>query len=252
MLDESNEIDHLKVETNRLLLEYRDTQDKECRDLIFSYNIGLVYMEVNEFLKANSSIPNNKETKDELIQLGSLGLVEAIEKFDFSKGNTLSSYAHNYILNALRNYFSENRLIYLPKDIRISLSKINSAKQALFLHLGHEPTLQDVSSKVGIPVDEIEKILAYDKKIIVDDDALEYIDSNNSESAEEQAKTLIANEIIDDFLFSLSERDRDIFSSRHFHNVPYKTLAMKYQLSIPGVKLIDKSIEERLWKILKG
>lgn len=240
----------IRKETNQLLEVYRKNHDIQIRNQIFEYNIGLIYLEVNSFIRCYS-LSNSKDVRDELIQLASLGLLEAIEKFDPSKGTSLGSFSSRFINNSLRSYFSENRIIYLPKDVTLRINKIKETRNELLSSLHRQPTIEEIAVKLNLSTEEVENALLYDKMALMNDDLEEAESIHFSQSAEESALNEMKNDAIEKFLESLSDKEREILISHKLLDQPYQTCADKYHLSIVRVREIEQNCLKRLKKILE-
>lgn len=116
----------------------------------------------------------------DLIQDGSLGLMKAIDKFDFNKGAKLSTHATWWIRQAiLRSLANNSRLVRVPEHLNANISKVMKACNALRLETGTEPTDQEISDATQIPVDKISNLrLLGSRTVSLDASANEYGDTS--------------------------------------------------------------------------
>jgi RNA polymerase sigma factor (sigma-70 family) len=96
----------------------------------------------------------------DLVQEGNLGLIHAVEKFDWQKGFKFSTYATVWIQQAImRGIANTGRTIRLPEPIRDALARVQNAEHCLTLKLGRPPTLAELGTEVELPEDELIELL---------------------------------------------------------------------------------------------
>ena len=159
----------------RAALEERADRGRQAFDRFVSANLRLVVSEAHKFAR------RSRLGLDELIQEGNLGLIRAVEKFDWRRGFKFSTYATWWIRRALqRGTADKERTIRLPTGVHASLLKVRAAQSRLATELGRPPCLDELSDATDLSEDQIRQVLAadfavmsLDKSVTAEDDAAE-------------------------------------------------------------------------------
>lgn len=136
-----------------LLRQYHQSPSTNRRNQLVQLNLGLVRKEVHLRLDRCS------ESYDDLLQVGCLGLIRAIERFDLSKGNAFSSFAVPYIRGEIQHYLRDKSpSVRIPRHW-VSLNR-QATKVAQTLHhqLDRDPTKAEVAAALNISPDELQEI----------------------------------------------------------------------------------------------
>ena len=116
--------------------------DKEARDALVEENVGLIWSIVRRFAGRGC------ETED-LFQIGSIGLMKAIDKFDTAFDVKFSTYAVPMIMGEIKRFLRDDGIIKVSRSIREMGIRVSASRQKLSGTLGREPTLEELAEDVG-------------------------------------------------------------------------------------------------------
>lgn len=139
----------LKGETAELLQLYHQSQDAALRNRLVNLNLGLVRREAHRWMRQSD------ESFDDLMQVGSLGLIRAIERFDLSKGYAFSSFAIPYIRGEIQHYLRDrSSTVRIPRKWQTLAHQSRQAITALRVELHRQPTEQEIADRLEISLAE--------------------------------------------------------------------------------------------------
>lgn len=135
---------------NQVLLEkYRQNGKLEVRNQIMELNLGLVRKEAIHWVNQCG------ECYDDLLQIGCLGLIRAIERFDIQKGYAFSSFAIPYIKGEIQHYLRDKGYsIRIPRRYLELKTQSNKVVRQLRTELNRQPTDSEIAGKIGISIKE--------------------------------------------------------------------------------------------------
>ncbi|AFY80836.1 RNA polymerase sigma factor SigF [Oscillatoria acuminata] len=143
----------LKSESLELLREYQTSPTTHLRNRIVQLNVGLVRKEVHHWMQQCT------ESYDDLLQVGCLGLIRAIERFDMSKGHAFSSFAVPYIRGEIQHYLRDKSpSVRIPRHWLTLQRQATKEIQKLQESLNRHPSDVEVASALKISVTEWQEI----------------------------------------------------------------------------------------------
>lgn len=203
-------------------------------------NEKLVYSIINEY--------SNKETIDDLYQVGMMAVMKAAKNFDESKGVKFSSYAYYYIKGEVLKYIRENRCMRLSKDMVKNYIKIIKAKEYIYKTYGRNVTSEELSKLTNIDEIKINEIVS----------ACSIIESLDSTINEEDDYTLLdtikSNEkvssidliLLKDAISSLDKEEQQFIYERYYNNKSQTEIAKEKNTTQVKVYRYERSLLDKM------
>ena len=142
----SNE--YANEENWRKAIEEAQKGDRKIRDALVSENMGLVYMVAKRF-------QGRGVEEEELTQIGAIGLIKAIDKFDSKLPYTFSTYAVPMIMGEIRRFLRDDNMIHISRQVKENARKIAIVKEKMKKTENKDPTLEELQRETGLSYEDL-------------------------------------------------------------------------------------------------
>lgn len=236
---------------NRLaeLISHAHEGDKAARDRLVSDNLGLVHIVVRRF-------ENRGHDREELFQIGCIGLMKAIDKFDLSLNLAFSTYAVPMITGEIRRFLRDDGMVKVSRTLKENGYRISKAKEYLAGELEREPSLMEVAAATGLSVEEIVMATEANREIesiyrpVYEKDGNEMLLIDQIGGAyqgdEPEKEAVLDHLVIQQLLGSLEERERQLLKLRYFENKTQTEVAKIMGMTQVQVSRMEKKTLYRL------
>ncbi len=231
-----------KISTLELLEKVR-SGDEQAKELVVNQNLGLVWSIVHRF-------KNNHYDKDDLFQIGCIGLMKAINNFNPEYKVQFSTYAVPIIMGEIKRYFRDDGTIKVSRSLKELNVKINKAKEILQNRMGDEPRVEDIATYLEVDVQDVIEAI----------DASYYPTSLSEPIYEKDGSTIYMEERVEDVkdkmwfekialdmeIKKLDEKERLILYMRYQLEYNQERVARRLQISQVQVSRLEKKIIAKL------
>ena len=231
--------------TNEELLKQANSGSREALDLLVEKNSGLVFSIVKRFL-------NRGYDKEDLYQIGCIGLIKAIRKYDDSFNTQFSTYAVPLIMGEIKRFLRDDGLVKISRALKENAIKIKLAIDFYFAKNGVEPTVLELSNHLKLSEDDVVMALetlrpteSLNAVINEEDKNPVYLidkisDTVNSESREFEKL------VLKDLISELAPREKQIIAMRYFKGATQMKVANMLGISQVQVSRMEKKILENM------
>ena len=216
-LKEIGKVPLLSAEEEIELAKRMENGDQEAKKRLAEANLRLVVRIAKRYVGRGMLFLD-------LIQEGNLGLIKAVEKFDYRKGYKFSTYATWWIRQAITRAIADQaRTIRIPVHMVETINKLIRVSRQLLQELGREPTPEEISEEMGMPVDRVREILKISQEPVSletpigeeeDSHLGDFIQDDNVPVPAEAASFTLLREQLVEVLGTLTEREQKVLRLR--------------------------------------
>ena len=222
------------------LLRLSRAGDRKAREKLIEGNLRLVLSVIQRFDKRG-------ESPDDLFQVGCIGLIKAISNFDPGKNVRFSTYGVPMIAGEVRRYLRDNSAIRVSRSLRDVAYRVLQCKEAMTIQLGRDPSLEEISRELALPVEEVSEALdavsapvsLYDPVYADGGDPLTVMDQvRDTKNTEGSWMEHIA---LKEAFKALGQREKQILSMRFYDGKTQMEVASLVGISQAQVSRLEKN-----------
>lgn len=233
------------MEHTKELIENAHKGDKAARDTLITENMGLIWSIVRRFTGRGYDM-------EDLFQIGSIGLIKAVDKFDTSYDVRFSTYAVPMITGEIKRFLRDDGIIKVSRTLKETVVKVQRAKESLQKQDGREPTIDEISKEIGILSEDI--VMAMESgleieslyKTIYQGDGNSILLIDRLEERKNNNETVVNKIVLKQLLEGLSDKERMIIEMRYFDEKTQTEIAKRMGISQVQVSRMEKKILSKM------
>ena len=231
-------------ETMRLI-EMAHEGDKEARDRLVTENMGLIWSIVRRFTGRGYD-------PEDLFQIGSIGLMKAIDKFDMSFEVKFSTYAVPMITGEIKRFLRDDGMMKVSRSLKEICCRAYTAREELMMENGKEPEMDEIAERIAVTREEL--VLAMEsgaqieslQKTIYQGDGTDISLEDKIEEQRNDQEHLLNRMMLEQMLGTLDPEERKLIYMRFFQEKTQTQIAGELGISQVQVSRLEKKILSRL------
>lgn len=231
-----------KEESWRISIQKAQSGDKKERDTLVTENVGLVYMVLKRF-------SNRGFEQEDLFQIGVIGLLKAIDKFDLSRELSFSTYAVPMIIGEIRRFLRDDGMIHVSRQIKDNARKIAMVKEDLKKNNNLDPTIEELMQATGLSSEDIlaameasTEVESIYQPIGYQSDGSQLVIADQLEDTKRSEMELINRITVVQMLEGLGEKERRLIELRYMEGKTQSESAKVLGMNQVAVSRLEKKI----------
>ena len=233
------------MEEVTVLIKRSQEGDKEAREVLIENNLGLVHHIVKRFVGRGYD-------PEDLFQIGCIGLMKAIDKFDLQFDVKFSTYAVPMISGEIKRFLRDDGMVKVSRSVKENGWKITQARERLQYILGREPTLQELQKETGLSLDDI--VMALEAGVEVESIYKSVYQSDGNEiylidqlMGDQNEKEYLLNQmLVSQLLDELQGTEKELILLRYFQGKTQVEIARRLGISQVQVSRLEKKILQKM------
>lgn len=223
------------------LLKLAKDGDQDAKEQLITENLGLVWAVARRFMGRGHEL-------EDLYQIGCIGLMKCIDKFDLSFDVKFSTYAVPMISGEIKRFLRDDGMIKVSRTLKETAYKVKRAREEIMNQTGVEPKLEELSKLLEIDEEEIVASLeanveveSIHKTVYQNDGNSVYLIDKLADQ-EDESEELLNHIVLEELVSGLEEVERKIIQMRYYENKTQTEIAKEIGISQVQVSRLEKKI----------
>ena len=227
------------------LIECAHQGDKKAREAAVEENMGLVMHVVKRYQGKTTDM-------EDLIQIGCIGLLKAVDYFDLNMDVRFSSYAVPMILGEIRRYLRDDGMLKVSRSLKNIAYQTSKTREMLTVQLGREPSIEEIADATGVEREEI--IMAMEasaeleslQKSVYQSDGNEICLEDKVEDRRDAVSELMNHVLLENVLKVLDPEEKSLIHMRYYEEMTQSQIAAKMQKTQVQISRMEKKILKKM------
>ena len=223
------------------LIKLAQNGDEKAIETIIETNSGLIWSVVKRFL-------NRGYEADDLFQIGSIGLLKCIKKFDINYEVKFSTYAVPMIMGEIKRFLRDDGLIKVSRPLKEIATKAKYMRDVLTKKNNEEPTINELAIAIDVSIEDLVLALDADREVeslystVYQNDAKSVYLIDKLELKNDNQDKIVDNIVLKDIIENLDPREKQIITLRYFEDKTQSQVAKLIGVSQVQVSRIEKKV----------
>ncbi|MGN0153867.1 MAG: SigF/SigG family RNA polymerase sporulation sigma factor [Lachnospiraceae bacterium] len=223
------------------LLKLAKEGNQDAKEQLVTENLGLVWSVARRFMGRGHDL-------EDLYQIGCIGLMKCIDKFDLSYDVKFSTYAVPMISGEIKRFLRDDGIIKVSRTLKETAYKVKKVREEIMNQTGVEPKVEELSQLLEIDVEEIVASLEANvevesiHKTIYQNDGNEVYLIDKIADVEDENEALLDHMVVEGLMADLEEKEEKIIKLRYFENKTQTEIAKEIGISQVQVSRLEKKI----------
>ncbi len=227
------------------LIKLAQDGDKEALETIVETNSGLIWSVVRRFL-------NRGYDADDLFQIGSIGLLKCVQKFDTNYDVKFSTYAVPMIMGEIKRFLRDDGMIKISRPLKEMATKAKYIKDVITKEKNEEPTINEIAVALDVSVEDLVIALDADREVeslystVYQNDGKTIYLIDKLELKGDNSENIVDSIVLKQVIENLEEREREIIILRYFQDKTQNQVAKIIGVSQVQISRIEKKVLSKI------